>query len=163
MNKTTSIVLTLLSLCGSLLAGPKNPQHAIVDPIEKEPFSASVYSSAKLNSDNSSLYAGAGFALGYDLWNDVKISAGTTYFWQSEGAFDFDLSLTKSYKVWRSLSFYSVVGGGFEQNDENQWFLSSGGGLSWQINNFAVFTDATYNFAEDSDFKTFRLGLNYKF
>ncbi len=166
MMKNTMMMALAASLAfisGSVFAGSKSP-HVIVDPPQVDsPFSASIYDAVKL-SDSNTAFEGAGASVGYDLYDDVKISLSTTYFWESNGTFDFALALDKSYNVWRKLNFYTTVGGGFEQADENQWFLFSGGGLSWNFNDtFSVYTDANYSFGEEVDFKVFRLGLNYKF
>jgi len=165
--KTMALALSLALFAGNTLAGTSTSvgKHVIVDPPQpKEVFTASIYDAVKINDNNSKTFEGAGASIGYDLWDDVKISLSTTYFWESNGTFDFALSLDKSYNVWRKLNFYTTVGGGFEQADENQWFLFSGGGLSWNFNDsFAVYTDANYTFGEDADFKVLRLGVNYKF
>lgn len=163
MKNNTLITLVVgLAFAGSVFAGTKNP-HVIVEPTKPEVFTASVYDAVKINNDNSKTFEGAGVSVGYDLWEDTKVSFGTTYFWESNGTFDFSVSLDKSYNVWRGLSFYTTVGGGFEQADENQWFLYSGGGLEYKFDRFAIYTDANYTFGEDQDFKVLRFGVNYKF
>ena len=166
MKKLTTLLLVALVSASQGLAGTSSLVPTVVVPqAEAFDFSAKFYGTSVVSElDEVDTAWGGGVAIEVPVYENFSLELNSAIV-ELDGETEYKLgaNAVAYLPLAEKLDAYGLVGGGYGFESE-EWYVGIGGGLRYNLTStISAFGDAVYNFGEEVDDVTFRLGVSVGF
>ncbi len=166
MIKITTLLLAAIATVSQTFAGVSDLVPTISVPqVQEVDFSAKFYGTSVVSElDDVDTAWGGGLAIEVPVAKNVSLELNSAIL-DLDGETEFKLGTNAIVylPVAEKLDVYGLVGFGYGFESEN-WYVGAGGGVRYNLTStVSAFGDAVYNFGQEVDDVTFRVGISVGF
>jgi hypothetical protein len=166
MTKLITLMLAIVAMSSQVFAGTSAVNPLLTVPqVDGLDFSAKFYGTSVVSEQDAVDTAwGGGLAVEVPVWENVGIEVNAAVLdLDGESEVRLGTNAIVYLPLVDKLDAYGLVGGGYGFESE-EWYVGVGGGLRYSITStVSAFGDAVYNFGEEVDDVTFRVGVAVSF